>query len=381
MSIMRIIVVFSTSLGFRDDSSQVFVIPPPGVADTVGDVLVALVAFFSDEPWWPPGLDAFDLGFESCQDSPAALSPRLPVEALSTHSDQPDMILRLSFLRANRRDIMAGSTSTRPQSRVPGLSAETVKTKVCTVCLSEKSKLDFSAQTWKSKTVSVCRTCNVCKQQGISDTAASRGGAARSLPVNPMTTAVFDAYCETAETQSSFGHFSSWLEAQLKKVGQMYRRGDLSSAEYFSQQCMLEERLDDAQLAAGVIVTDGVMLYSPGLESGSDAESDGSSDSESDSEGDYITDAFAHWSLYWHHVEALGIADKFSSGQIDDAELLSQRFGLEEKLEALQRVDYGIFEYAGEYYKKKVGSWHCDCDVEGMEMARRAWCVQQGVWT
>ena len=380
MSIMRIIVVFSTSLGFRDDSRQVFVIPPPGVADTVGDVLVALVAFFSDEPWWPPGLDAFDLGFESCQDSPAALSPRLPVEALSTHSDQPDMILRLSFLRANRRDIMAGSTSTRPQSRVPGLSAEAVKTKVCTVCLSEKSKLDFSAQTWKSKTVSVCRTCNVCKQQGISDTAASRGGAARSLPVNPMTTAVFDAYCETAETQSSFGHFSSWLEAQLKKVGQMYRRGDLSSAEYFSQQCMLEERLEDAQLAAGVIVTDGVMVYSPGLESGSDAESDGSSDSESDSEGDYITDASAHWCLYWHHVEALEIADKISSGQIDDAELLSQRFCLEEKLEALQRSDYRICDYAREHYTTKLGSVECDCDVEQMEAARRIWRAED-MWT
>ena len=83
MSIMRIIVVFSTSLGFRDDSSQVFLVPPPGLADTVGDVLVALVAFFSDEPWWPPGLDASDLGFESCQDSRAALPLRLPVEALS----------------------------------------------------------------------------------------------------------------------------------------------------------------------------------------------------------------------------------------------------------------------------------------------------------
>ena len=122
-------------------------------------------------------------------------------------------------------------------------------------------------------------------------------------------------------------------------------------------------------------IPDGVMVYSPGLESGSDAESDGSSDSESDSEGDYITDAFAHWSLYWHHVEALEIADKFSSGQIDDAELLSQRFGLEEKLEVLQRVDYDIFAYAGAYYGKKVNSWHCDCDHEGMEMARHAWCV------
>ena len=98
------------------------------------------------------------------------------------------------------------------------------------------------------------------------------------------------------------------------------------------------------------------------LESGSDAESDGISDAASDSEGGCITDAFAHWSLYWHHLEALEIADKFSSGQIDDAELLSQRFGLEEKLEALQRVDYGIFAYAGAYYGKKVGSWHCDCD-------------------
>ena len=79
-------------------------------------------------------------------------------------------------------------------------------------------------------------------------------------------------------------------------------------------------------------------------------------------------------------MEALEIADNFSSGQIDDAELLSQRFGLEEKLEALQRVDYGIFEYAGEYYRTKVGSWECDCDVERMEYARRIWRAED-IWT
>ena len=101
----------------------------------------------------------------------------------------------------------------------------------------------------------------------------------------------------------------------------------------------------------------------------------GSSDSESDQSED-ITEEFEHWPLHWYHVEALEIAEQFSSGEINDAELLSQQFGLEDKLEALQRADYSIYDYAQEHYTTKSGSWECECDCEGMETARRIWRVQ-----
>ena len=308
---MRIIVIFPVSLGFRDDSPQMFLVPPPGIADTVGDVLVAFGDFFKDEPWWPPSLVASDLGFASCQgDCTAKLSSRLPVEALASHSDQPDVVLRLCFRCENRRS----GVGEPPESWV---SAVVHKTKLCSICLTEKSRHDFSVQAWKSKVSCVCRSCNINKQQEISDTAASRQLAA----------------------------------GELVRFSSPGSESDLDGG-------ATEEEIADAE---GTDFSSGSTLSDDDASSGS--------------EGGCISDAFAHWSLYWHHVEALEIADKFSSGQIDDAELLSQRFGLEEKLEVLQRVDYDIFAYAGAYYGKKVNSWHCDCDHEGMEMARHAWCV------
>ena len=73
------------------------------------------------------------------------------------------------------------------------------------------------------------------------------------------------------------------------------------------------------------------------------------------------------------------MAEQASSGKINDAELLSQRFGLEEKLEALQRADYSIYVYAREHYTTKCGSLECECDCEGMETARRIWRAQD-IW-
>ena len=36
-----------------------------------------------------------------------------------------------------------------------------------------------------------------------------------------------------------------------------------------------------------------------------------------------ITEELEHWSLYWYHVEGMEIAELFSGGEINDAELLS----------------------------------------------------------
>ena len=197
------------------------------------------------------------------------------------------MILRLCFRHANRRS----GVGEPPKSRV---SAVVHKTKLCLICLTEKSRHDFSVQTWKSKVSCVCRSCCQCQQA-----AGDFRHSGLSLPL--------------ASLQLECGFASVHLGPkviQMEGGGSLMRRAQTSAAKATSVTTMRA-------------ATQRVKTSQRRLRTG------------------------PFTSTTWRQLE---MAETFSSGKINDAELLSQRFGLEEILEALQRADYSLCDYARERY-------------------------------